>query len=140
MRNFPRIFKLAVLAAIVGIVVVLGFQACVTTPVKFNRQFGLEINQTFHLVDLVGFIKALNTLSKSAVYDFRILRDDAKTEEFRSGSMLNIKTDKVTMFATPTNTAAEKLTPIGSHVTQRIHSNSVNDIQIVLDQLKKQEP
>jgi hypothetical protein len=129
--------KLVATAAI-AVLTIFTFHACVTFAP--GTRFGLEIRETFYLNKPGEFIKALGTLSKSAVYDFRIARDNAKTEEFRSGSTLNIKTDKVTMFEVPKSTSAGEFTAIGGHVTQRVYSNSANDIQIILDELKKQEP
>jgi hypothetical protein len=141
MKTIPRTSKFIVVTASLGLLAVLTFQACVTTLPKFDRQFGIEVNRTVHLFDPVGFIKLLLTgLSKSAVYDFRFVRDDGKVEKYSRGSMLNIKTDNVTMFELPNKGPSGNLTPIGSHVTQRVYSNNLADIQAVLDQLKKQEP
>lgn len=139
MKNLPRTSKLVAITAI-AVLATLTFHACITPSFAPGRTFGLEIRETFHLVDLRGFIRALSTLSKSAAWEFRIVRDNGKTEDLRGGSTLNIKTDKVTMFEVPKRTSAEELTAIGSQVTQRVYSNNVKDIQIILDQLKKQKP
>jgi hypothetical protein len=125
--------------ALVAIVVllILTFQACETTPHGDKRRFGLEINEPVHLSNPAAFVKALHTLSHSAFWDFRFVHDNGKSEEFHSNAKLSIKTDKVTMSEIAKNKAAGEFTAIGSHVTQRIYSANVKDIQIVLDALKK---
>ena len=136
MKTLSRTSKLVILAAI-GALAVLTFQACETTPPGTKRQFGLEIKKPFHLRNPVAFIRALRTLSKSASWKFRIVYDNGKSEDFHSASTLNIKTDKVTMSEIAKKTSAGELTAIGSHLTQRIYSENLDDIQIVLNQLKK---
>ena len=101
-----------------------------------KRQFGLEINELFHLHHPVAFIKALRTLSKSAFWEFRIVHDNGKSEEFHSASKLNIKTDKVTMSEIAKDRSAGEFTAIGSHDTACLFRER-HDIQIVLDALKK---
>jgi hypothetical protein len=128
--------KLVILAAI-GALAILIFQACETTPPGAKRQFGLEIKEPFHLRNPVAFIRALRTLSKHAFWEFHIVYDNGKSEDFHSDSKLSIKTDKVTMSEIAKKTSAGELTAIGSNLTQRVYSQSLEDIQIVLDQLKK---
>jgi hypothetical protein len=135
MKTLSGTSKVVILVAI-GTLAVLIFQACETTPPGAKR-FGLEIKEPVHLRHPVAFIKALRTLSKNAFWEFRIVHDNGKSEEFHSASKLNIKTDKVTMYEIAKKTSAGELTAIGSNVTQRIYSQNIEDIQIVLDQLKK---
>ena len=140
-KTIPRTSKLIVVAASLGMVAVLAFQACVIMPPwASKRQFGLEINKPFRLVDLNAFRRAVESLSESAYAEFRIVFDDGKTEDLLRGSKLSIKTDKVTMFDVPKTSSAEELTAIGSNITHRVYSNNVNDIQKILDELKKQQP
>ena len=135
MKTLSGTSKLVILAAI-GVLAVLTFQACETTPPGAKRQFGLKINEPFHLRNPVAFIKALRTLSKSAFWEFHIIYDNGKSEDFHGGSKLSIKTDKVTMSEVAKKASAGELTAIGSHVTQRIYSENLDDIKIVLNQLK----
>ena len=118
----------------IALFTILTFHACATFAP--GTRFGLEIRETFHLSSVPRFVKALGTLSKGAVYDFRFVYDNGKTEDFRSASTLNIKTERVTLFEVPKSTSAGEYTPIGAHVTQRVYSNNAKDIQAVLDQLK----
>jgi len=136
MKTLSGTSKLVILAAI-GALAILTFQACETTPPGAKRQFGLEIKEPVHLRNPVAFIKALRTLSKSAFWEFRIVHDNGKSEDLHSASKLRIKTDKVTMSEMAKTTSAGELTAIGSNLTQRIYSQNIEDIQIVLDQLKK---
>ncbi len=136
MKTLSGTSKLVILAAI-GALAILTFQACETTPPGAKRQFGLEIKEPVHLRHPVAFIKALRTLSKSAFWEFRIVHDNGKSEDFHSASRLRIKTDKVTMSEIAKKASAGELTAIGSNLTQRIYSQNIEDIQIVLDQLEK---
>jgi len=128
--------KLVILAAI-GALAVLIFQACKTTPLAAKRKFGLEITEPSHLRDPAAFVKALRTLSNSASWEFHIVYDNGKSEDFHSASTLSIKTDKVTMSEIAKKASAGELTAIGSNLTQRLYSQNLGDIQIVLDQLRK---
>ena len=136
MKTLSGTTKLAVLAAIVFLVI-LAFQACETTSPGAQRQFGLEIKEPFHLHNPAAFIKALGTLSSQAFWEFRIVHDNGKSEDFHSSSKLTIKTDKVTMSEIAKSGSGAELTAIGSHVTHRVYSQNLKDIQIVLDALKK---
>ena len=126
-----------VILLVIGVLAILTFQACETTPPGAKRRFGLEIKEPVHLRNPAAFIRALRALSKSAFWEFRIVHDNGKSEDFHSASKLNIKTDKVTMSEIARKTSAGELTAIGSNLTQRIYSQNIEDIQIVLDQLKK---
>src|ERR1700732_1980647 len=119
MKTLSGTSKLVILAAI-GALAILTFQACETTPPGAKRQFGLEIKEPFHLHDTAAFIKALRTLSKSAFWEFRIVQDNGKSEEFHSASKLNIKTDKVTMSEIAKKASAGELNHIGSEATRRV--------------------
>ena len=136
MKTLSGAPTLAVLGAIV-VLVILTFQACETTSPGSKRQFGLKINEPFHLHNPAAFIKALDALSSQAFWDFRIVHDNGKSEDFHSRSKLSIKTDKVTMSEIAKKASAGELTAIGSNLTQRLYSQNIEDIQIVLDQLKK---
>jgi hypothetical protein len=136
MKTLSGTSKLVILAAI-GALAVLIFQACETTPPGAKRQFGLEIKEPVHLRNPVAFIKALRTLSKSSFWEFHIVYDNGTSEDFHSPSKLSIKTDKVTMSEIAKKASAGELTAIGSNLTQRLYSQNIEDIQIVLDQLKK---
>ena len=136
MKTLSGTSKLTILAALVALAV-LTFEACETTPPGAKRRFGLEIKEPVHLRNEAAFRKALRTLSRSAFWEFRIVHDNGKSEEFHSASKLNIKTDKVTMSEIAKKTSAGELTAIGSNLTQRLYSQNIEDIQIVLDQLKQ---
>jgi hypothetical protein len=127
--------KLVAMAAI-AILTILAFQACET--VAPGTRFGLEIRESFRLSRIGGFLKMLHTLSRSAFWEFHVVYDDGTSKDFRSGSPLNIKTDKVTMFEVPKSTTGE-FTAIGANVTQRVYSNSITDIDKVVKELKKQQ-
>jgi hypothetical protein len=128
--------KLVAMAAI-AFLTIFAFHACQTTIAPGTR-FGLEIREGFRLSSIGGFIKMLHTLSKSAAWEFHVVYDNGTSKDFRSGSPLNIKTDKVTMFEVPKSTTGE-FTAIGANVTQRVYSNSITDIDKVLKELKKQQ-
>ncbi len=62
MKTLSGTSKLVILAAI-GVLAVLIFQACETTPPGAKRRFGLEIKEPVHLRHPAAFVKALRTLS-----------------------------------------------------------------------------
>ena len=127
--------KLVAMAAI-AVLMILAFHACATFAP--GTRFGLEIQEPFRLSRIGGFVKMLHTLSRSAAWEFHVVYDDGTSKDFRSGSPLNIKTDKVTMFEVPKSTTGE-FTAIGANVTQRVYSNSITDIDKVVKELKKQQ-
>jgi hypothetical protein len=135
MKSLSGAPKLVAMAAIAALMI-LAFHACTTFAP--GTRFGLEIRESFHLSSIPGFLKMLHTLSRSAAWEFHVVYDNGTSKDFRSGSPLNIKTDKVTMFEVPKSTTGE-FTAIGAHVTQRVYSNSITDIDKVVEELKKQQ-
>jgi hypothetical protein len=127
--------KLVAMAAI-AVLTILAFQACET--IAPGTRFGLEIREGFRLRSIPRFLRMAHTLSRSAFWEFHVVYEDGTSKDFRSGSPLNIKTDKVTMFEVPKSTTGE-FTAIGANVTQRVYSNSITDIDRVLEELKKQQ-
>src|ERR1700688_5175872 len=116
MKTLSGTSKVVILAAI-GTLAVLIFQACETTPPGAKRQFGLEIKEPVHLRNPVAFVRALRTLSKSAFWEFHIVHDNGKSEEFHSASKLRIKTDKVTMSEIAKKASSWEVTALRSKVT-----------------------
>jgi len=137
MKNLPGKLKLAALTAI-GIVVMLIIQACAPFALKLDHGlFGLIINCPQQIKSVAAFEAALNTLSKSAVYDFHLVRDNGTHKDYRRGSMLTIKTDRVITTELAKSLSSDEFTAIGSSITHHVYSPNATDISIVLNQIKK---
>ena len=144
MKNFPGAAKICAANALVILSVVV-IQACAHNPGSggYGRAFGFEFEQPTQLKDPENFCNTIKkSLSSSALYSFEVVFDNGKSESCCPssgciGKDLKVKVDKVTT-SRMAETSASELTPIGSHVTQRIYSNSSDDITLVLGQAKSE--
>jgi hypothetical protein len=79
----------------------------------------------------------LNTLSKSAINEFHLILDNCEHKDYRRGSMMAIKTDRVITTELAKNLSNGEFTAIGSSFTHHVYSPNATDISIVLNQIKK---
>ena len=144
MKKFPGTVKVFAATGLV-ILFVLVVQACAhhVAPGGSGKDltFGFPTRQ--QVKDPVHFCSILQKgLSSSAIYNFEVVQDDGKSERCCKPSDcsvkdLTVKVDKITTSRLAEASASE-LTPIGSHVTQRIYSDVNADIDLVLGQRKEQ--
>src|SRR5216684_1045574 len=128
MKKLPLPFKLAVLTA-TGAVVILAIHACAPFTLKIERRmFGLIINSPQPIRSEKAFNTAVNNLSRSAVYEFHLVRNDGSSRVWRRGSKLTIKTDRViTTELTQNSSNDDELVAIGSSFTHHLYSPSARD-------------
>jgi hypothetical protein len=137
MKNLPGKLKLVVLTAI-GIVAMLVIQACAPFILKVDHGiFALIIKCPQEIKSVAAFEEALKHLSKSAIYDFRLVLDNGTPKDYRRGSRLTIKTDRVITTELAKSLSSDEFTAIGSSITHHVYSPNATDIAIVLDQIKK---
>jgi len=142
MKNFPRAAKICAANALV-ILAVIVIQACAHQfgSGGYGRTFGFEFEQRTQLKDPENFCNTIKkSVSSSALYSFEVVFDNGKSENCCPdsgciGKDRKVKVDKITTSRMAEESARE-LTPIGSHVTQRIYSNASEDITLVLAQAK----
>jgi hypothetical protein len=140
MKNLPGKLKLVVLTAI-GVVVMLVIQACAPFILNVDHGiFALTIKCPQQIKGVAAFEEALNTLSKSAIYDIHLVRDDGTSKDYRRGSRLTIKTDRVITTELAKSLSTDEFTAIGSSITYHVYSPNATDISIVLNQIKKSRP
>jgi len=135
MKNFPGIVKVSVLTAI-AVMVILIIQACCMFEIN-NGKFALIIRWPRQIKSEEAFAAALKRLSPSAIYEFRLVRDDGKSRDFRRGSKMSIKTDRVITTELAKSLSNDEFTPIGSSITHHLYTPDAEDIAIVLNQIKK---
>jgi hypothetical protein len=136
MKNLPGKLNLAVLTAI-GVVVMLVIQACAPFILNVDHGiFALIIKCPQQIKGEKAFEKALTKLDTRAVYDFHLVRKDGSFRDFRQGSRLTIKTDRVITTELAKSLSSEEFTAIGSSLTHHVYSPDAKDISIVLDQIK----
>jgi hypothetical protein len=137
MKNLPGILKLAALM-VIGVVLILTIQACAPFTLNVDHGlFGLIIKCPQQIKSVAAFEAALNTLSKSAIYEFHLVLDNGTHKDYRRGSMLTIKTDRVITTELTKNLSNDEFTAIGSSFTHHVYSPNATDISIVLNQIKK---
>jgi hypothetical protein len=137
MKNLPGKLKLVALTAI-GVVVILVSQACAPFILNVDHGiFALIIKCRQQIRSEAAFEAALNTLSKSAIYDIHLVRDDGTSKDYRRGSRLTIKTDRVITTELAKSLSSDEFTAIGSSITYHVYSPNATDIAIVLNQIKK---
>ena len=138
MKTLP--IKMAGLAAI-ALLVIVTLRVYAQTPVSQNerepeRDFQLRITKEHEFKNSENaFDTALNGLAPDTVYRFTKKYKDGTTKEKHSKSV-SLKTDQVTISELAASEPSGELTAIGVHVTQTIYTNTVSDIQKVVDQLK----
>jgi len=132
--------KMAGLAAI-ALLVIVTLRVYAQTPVSQNesepeRDFRLKMTKEHEFKNSeAAFDTALNSLASDTVYRFTKKYKDGTTKEKQSKS-ISLKTDHVTISELAASEPSGELTAIGVHVTQTIYTNTVSDIQKVVDQLK----
>jgi hypothetical protein len=137
MKNLPGKLKLAALT-VIGVVLILIIQACAPFILKVDDGlFALIIKCPQQIKSVAAFEAALNTLSKSAIYDIHLVRDDGTSKDYRRGSRLTIKTDRVITTELAKSLSSDEFTAIGSSITHHVYSPNATDISIVLNQIKK---
>jgi hypothetical protein len=138
MKNFPGIVKVSGLIAM-AIVVILIAQAC--CPFNFGIKngilFGLLIKYPQQIVSEAKFAAAVGNLSAAAIYDIHLVRDDGTFRDFRRGSKMSIKTDRVITTELAKSVSNDEFTPIGSSISHHLYSPDPKDIAIVLNQIEK---
>jgi hypothetical protein len=135
MKNFPGIVKVSVLTAI-AVMVILTIQACCMFEID-NGMFALIIRWPQQIKSETAFTAALTHVSKSAIYEFHLVRNDGKSKDFRRGSKVSIKTDRVITTELAKSLSNDELTPIGSNITHHLYSPDAQDIALILNALKK---
>jgi hypothetical protein len=137
MKNFPGIVKVSVLTAI-AVMVILTIQACTTFDLGINKGiFALIIRWPQQIKSEKAWEKALADLSKPAIYDFHLIRNDGTSKDYRRGSKMSIKTDRVITTELAKSVSNDEFTPIGSNITHHLYSQDARDIGIVLNEIKK---
>ncbi len=120
--------------AAIGVVVMLIIQACAPLIVKVDHGiFALLIKYPQQIRSEAEFAAAVSTLSKRAVYDIHLVRDNNSFRDFRRGSRLSIKTDRVITTELAKSLSSDEFTAIGSSITYHVYSPSATDISIVLN-------
>ena len=141
MKNLPAKLKLLALTAIGGVVMLI-IQACACAPFIDYGVFGLIIERPLQIKNgkEAEFKAALDKLSEGAVYDFHLVPENGSFRDFRKGSRLTIKTDRVITTELAKSLSSNEFTAIGSSLTHHVYSPNDEDILIVvnvLNQIKK---
>ena len=146
MKTVSGTSKLVILAAI-GALAVLTFQAFAQPkrtpppePPKEKATFVLKIKNVTAVKNEQKFKDVLKNL-KTQLYEIHMVHSQGQgpPEDLPSPTpfaKLGIKTDKVTASETAKNEAGKEYTLIQVHVTQRVASMSISDIQSVLNELQ----
>jgi hypothetical protein len=147
MKTLSGTSKLVILAAI-GALSVLTFRAFAQPtprplppePPASRATFVLKIKSPTAVKDEQKFKDALKNL-KTQLYEIHMVHSQGHgpPENIPSPTpfaKLGIKTDKVTASETAKNEAGKEYTLIQVHVTQRVASMSISDIQSVLNELQ----
>jgi len=144
MKTLSGTSKLVILAAI-GALSVLTFQAFAQTkrtpppePPKEKATFFLKIKNVTAVKNEQKFKDVLKNL-KTQLYEINMVHSQGASEDLPSPTpfaKLGIKTDKVTASETAKNEAGKEYTLIQVHVTQRVASMYISDIQSVLNELQ----
>jgi hypothetical protein len=145
MKTLSGTSKLVILAAI-GALAVLTFQAFAqpkprpspTEPPKEKATFVLKIKNVTAVKNEQKFKDVLKNL-KTQLYEIHMTHSQAEPEDLPSPTpfaKLGIETDKVRASETAKSEAGKEYTLIQVHVTQRVASMSISDIQSVLNELQ----
>ncbi len=144
MKTVSGTSKLVILAAI-GAMAVLTFQAFAQPrrplppePAASKATFVLKIKHVTAVKDEQKFKDVLKNL-KTRLYEIHMVHSQGASEDLPSPTpfaKLGIKTDKVTASETAKNEGGKEYTLIQVHVTQRVASMSISDIQSVLNELQ----
>ncbi len=143
MKKFPGIVKILVATSVV-VLCILVVQACAQHlgSGRSGKNLSFGFPERHQVKDPKGFCSILEKgLSPGAIYSFDVVQDEGGKPENCckptdcSARNLTVKVDKITT-SLLAETSASELTPIGSHVTQRIYSDVKEDIDLVLAQAK----
>jgi hypothetical protein len=143
MKTVSGTSKLVILAAIGTLAAVLTFRAFAQRPLPpepaaSKATFVLKIKHVTAVKDEQKFKDVLKNL-KTQLYEIHMVHSQGASEDLPSPTpfaKLGIKTDKVTASETAKNEAGKEYTLIQVHVTQRVASMSISDIQSVLNELQ----
>jgi len=143
MKTVSGTSKLVILAAIGTLAAVLTFRAFAERPLPpepaaSKATFVLKIKHVTAVKDEQKFKDVLKNL-KTQLYEIHMVHSQGASEDLPSPTpfaKLGIKTDKVTASETAKNEAGKEYTLIQVHVTQRVASMSISDIQSVLNELQ----
>ena len=145
MKTVSGTSKLVILAAIGTLAAVLTFRAFAQRPLPpepaaSKGTFVLKIKDVTAVKDEQKFKDVLKNL-KTQLYEIHMVHSQGHgpPENIPSPTpfaKLGIKTDKVTASETAKNEAGKELTLIQVHVTQRVASMYISDIQSVLNELQ----
>jgi len=145
MKTVSGTSKLVILAAIGTLAAVLTFRAFAERPLPpepaaSKATFVLKIKHVTAVKDEQKFKDVLKNL-KTQLYEIHMVHSQGQgpPEDLPSPTpfaKLGIKTDKVTASETAKNEAGKEYTLIQVHVTQRVASMSISDIQSVLNELQ----
>jgi len=132
---------IVIIAAVIAIGSVLIFRTFAQGPGKLpdDKKFTLHIghgDEDWAEINKPAFDEALRPLDLKKQFSIRYKKDkDAKVDPDYHPPRISLKTDKVT-----TSELAKNAPPGDPHVTQRVTSNSVEDIKKVLDALVTPTP
>ena len=143
MKTLSGTSKLVTLAAIGTLAAVLTFRAFAQRPLPpepaaSKATFVLKIKHVTAVKDEQKFKDVLKNL-KTQLYEIHMVHSQGASEDLPSPTpfaKLGIKTDKVTASEIAKNEAGQEYTLIQVHVTQRVASMSISDIQSVLNELQ----
>ena len=143
MKTVSGTSKLVILAAIGTLAAVLTFRAFAERPLPpepaaSKATFVLKIKHVTAVKDEQKFKDVLKNL-KTQLYEIHMVHSQGASEDLPSPTpfaKLGIKTDKVTASETAKNEGGKEYTLIQVHVTQRVASMSISDIQSVLNELQ----
>jgi hypothetical protein len=143
MKTLSGTSKLVILAAIGTLAALLTFRAFAQRPLPpepaaSRATFVLKIKHVTAVKDEQKFKDVLKNL-KTQLYEIHMVHSQGASENLPSPTpfaKLGIKTDKVTASETAKNEAGKEYTLIQVHVTQRVASMSISDIQSVLNELQ----
>ena len=143
MKTLSGTSKLVILAAIGTLAAVLTFRAFAQRPLPpepaaSKATFVLKIKHVTAVKDEQKFKDVLKNL-KTRLYEIHMVHSQGASEDLPSPTpfaKLGIKTDKVTASETAKNEAGKEYTLIQVHVTQRVASMYISDIQSVLNELQ----
>ena len=145
MKTLSGTSKLVILVAIGTLAAVLTFRAFAQRilppqPPASKATFVLRIKNVTAVKNEQKFKDALKNL-KTQLYEIHMVHSQGHgpPENIPSPTpfaKLGIKTDKVTASETAKNEAGKEYTLIQVHVTQRVASMSISDIQSVLNELQ----
>jgi hypothetical protein len=129
------------IAAVMAVSLLVGLRVYAEAPASPapspdpDRVFILKITQAHEFKQEKAFDDTLDNLSQDAVYKIRKHSSDGTWQDKQS-KKVTLKTEQKITSELAKNVSSAEFTAIGVHVTQTVASNSLSDIQKVIDQLK----